>query len=326
MGTFILRRVLFSIPVLIVASMLIFGFVSLSGDPLTNLRRQPNVSQQTIDNIIERKHLDESIPVQYGYWVKDALTNNFGTSVISDQPIWPDLKRVMGNTLQLIVAAEILAVVVAVLAGIVSARRQYSLFDYTTTTFSFLGFSMPVFWLALILQVIFVNIYVATDTRVFFTSGLSSPGIADAGFFAFWADRLRHLALPILTIATISMATYSRYTRSSMLEVINSDYVRTARAKGVAERSVIGRHAFRNALIPLVTVITLNFGVAFGGAVVTETVFSLDGMGKYFIDHLFARDLYPVMAWLMITAVLVVAFNLLADILYGYLDPRIRLD
>ncbi len=326
MGSFILRRVLYSIPVLIAASMLIFFFVSLSGDPLTNLRRQPNVSQQTIQNIVERKHLDEPVHIQYGYWVKDALTNGFGTTVISDKPIWPDLKRVMGNTLQLIIAAELLAIIVAVLTGILSARKQYSFFDYATTTFSFLGFSMPVFWLALILQVIFVNIYVATDNRIFFTSGLSSPGMADAGFFEFWIDRLRHLALPILTIATISMATYSRYTRSSMLEVINSDYVRTARAKGLSERKVIGKHAFRNALIPLVTVITLNFGVAFGGAVVTETIFSLDGMGLYFIRALTQRDLYPVMAWLMITAVLVVLFNLIADILYGYLDPRIRLD
>lgn len=326
MGSFILRRLLFSIPVLIAASMLIFGFVSLSGDPLTELRRQPNISQQTIQNIVERKHLDESIPVQYGYWVKDALTNGFGTSVISDEPIWPDLKRVIGNTLQFIILAEIVAIIIAVIAGILSARKQYSLFDYTTTTLSFIGFSMPVFWLALILQVIAVNILQATGVRIFFTSGLSSSGLGDVGFFTFWIDRLRHLALPIMTIAVISTATYSRYTRSSMLEVINSDYVRTARAKGLSERQVIGRHAFRNALIPLVTVITLNFGVAFGGAVVTESIFGLDGMGTYFIRSLGDNDLYPVMAWLMITAVMVVVFNLIADVLYGFLDPRIRLE
>lgn len=326
MFAFVMRRLLYSIPVLIAASMIIFLLVSLSGDPLTALRRQPNVSQQTIQNITERKHLDESIPVQYGYWVKDAVTNGFGTTVLSDKPIWPDLKRVIGNTLQLVIIAEIFAVLVAVITGIISARRQYSLFDYTTTTLSFLGFSMPVFWLALILQVIFVSIYAATENRIFYTSGLSSPGMADASFFPFFLDRMRHLALPIFTLAVISMATYSRYTRSSMLEVINSDYVRTARAKGLAERRVIGKHAFRNALIPLVTVITLNFGVAFGGAVVTETVFSLDGMGLYFIRSLNQRDLYPVMAWLMVTAVLVVVFNLLADVLYGYLDPRIRYD
>ncbi len=326
MLTFVLRRIVASIPVLIAASMLIFFFVSLSGDPLTELRRRPNVSQGTIQNIVERKHLDEPIPVQYAYWAKDALTNNFGTTTIGDRPIWPDLKRVIGNTMQLIIAAEVLAIVIAVIVGIISARKQYSMFDYLATTGSFLGFSMPVFWLALILQVIFVAIYEATDMRIFFTSGLSSPNATEQGFFYFLIDRLRHLALPIFTIAAISMATYSRYTRSSMLEVINSDYVRTARAKGVAEGKVIRKHAFRNALIPLVTIITLNFGTAFGGAVVTETVFSLDGMGLYFIRALIARDLYPVMAWLMVTAVLVVIFNLIADILYGYLDPRIRYD
>ncbi|MGH3664533.1 MAG: ABC transporter permease [Egibacteraceae bacterium] len=326
MTTFIVRRLLFSIPVLVAASILIFFFVRVSGDPLAEVRRRPNVSQVTIANIEERKHLNEPLVAQYGYWLSDALTNNFGTTTVGDRPIWPDLRRVMGNTLQLVIAAEILAVTCAVAVGIYSARKQYSLFDYTATTLSFLGFSMPVFWLALILQVIFVKIYQTTGVHVLYTGGLSSPGAASQGFFVFFVDRLQHLGLPIITIAAISMATYSRYTRASMLEVINSDYVRTARAKGLSEKRVIRKHAFRNALIPLTTVVTINFGVAFGGAVVTESVFSLDGMGKYFIDNLTRRDVFPVMAWLMVTAVLVVIFNLLADIIYGYLDPRIRYD
>jgi peptide/nickel transport system permease protein len=326
MTTFIIRRLLFSIPVLIAASMLIFFSISIAGDPLAELRTRPNVDAGTIDRIAERKHLNDPIVTQYGYWVRDAFTNNFGTTTLSNQPIWPDLKRAMWNTLQLIVAAEILAIVIAVAVGILSARKQYSLFDYTATTLSFLGFSMPVFWLALILQVLAVNFLEATDTRIFYTAGLSSPGARAAGFFPFVLDRLQHLALPIITIAAISMATYSRYTRASMLEVINSDYVRTARAKGLEEKKVIRKHAFRNALIPLTTVITLNFGVAIGGAVVTETVFALNGMGAYYIRALAERDVYPVMAWLMIVAVLVVVFNLLADIIYGYLDPRIRYD
>jgi peptide/nickel transport system permease protein len=322
--TFIIRRLLFSIPVLIATSLVIFFSVQIAGDPLGELRTRPNVSAATLDNIVERKHLDEPLVAQYGYWVRDVFTNNFGTTTISNQPIWPDLRRAMGNTLQLIIAAELLAIVVAVAVGIISARKQYSLFDYGATTLAFLGFSMPVFWVALILQVIFVNQFNATGVRLFYTAGLSSVGAANLGWFAFFIDRLQHLALPIITIAVISMATYSRYTRASMLEVIHSDYVRTARAKGLSEGKVIRKHAFRNALIPLVTVITLNFGIAFGGAVVTETVFSLDGMGLFFIRALTARDVYPVMAWLMITAVLVVLFNLLADVLYGYLDPRIR--
>ncbi len=171
-----------------------------------------------------------------------------------------------------------------------------------------------------------MRIYQRTGTRIFYTAGLSSPEALQAGGLHFVIDRLRHLALPIMTIAAISMATYSRYTRASMLEVINSDYVRTARAKGLPEKKVIRKHAFRNAMIPLVTIITINFGVAFGGAVVTETVFSLNGMGVYYVRAVAERDVYPVMAWLMISAVLIVVFNLLADILYGYLDPRIRYD
>jgi peptide/nickel transport system permease protein len=306
--------------------MLIFFAVQIAGDPLGELRTRPNVSESTIQNIVDRKHLDQPLVAQYGYWVRDAFTNSFGTTTISNRPIWPELRRAMGNTLQLIILAEIIAIVVAVTIGILSARRQYSLFDYSATTLSFLGFSMPVFWLALILQVIFVRIYQRTGTRIFYTAGLSSPEALQAGGLHFVIDRLRHLALPIMTIAAISMATYSRYTRASMLEVINSDYVRTARAKGLPEKKVIRKHAFRNAMIPLVTIITINFGVAFGGAVVTETVFSLNGMGVYYVRAVAERDVYPVMAWLMISAVLIVVFNLLADILYGYLDPRIRYD
>ena len=324
MTTFIIRRLLYSIPVLAAASLIIFFAIQITGDPLSELRLRPNIDEDTIARIAERKHLNEPIIVQYGYWVRDAFTNNFGTTTISDRPIWPDLRRAMKNTAQLIFAAEIIAIVVAVGVGILSARKQYSVFDYTATTLSFLGFSMPVFWLALILQVIFVRIYQEFDVRIFFTSGLSSRGAPAQGFVYFLFDRARHLALPVFTIAAISMATYSRYTRAAMLEVINSDYVRTARAKGLSEKKVIRKHAFRNALIPLTTVIAWNFGLAIGGAVVTETVFSLDGMGLYFIRAVSQRDVYPMMAWLMISAVAVVLFNLLADIVYGYLDPRIR--
>jgi len=302
--------------------MLIFFGVSSIGDPLGEIRMTPNVSQTTIDNIVARKHLDEPLVLQYGYWVRDALTDRFGTYLVSDAAIWPDLRRAIGNTLQLVLAAEAIALVLAILLGVVAAKRQYSLFDYSTTTLSFFGFSMPIFWFALILQVLTVNLFEATGTRVFYTAGLSSvdPGSG----FAFLVDRLQHLALPIIALSFVSIATYSRYMRASMLEVINSDYVRTARAKGLPERLVTRRHAMRNALIPVVTVATLNLGVVFGGVIVTETVFSLDGMGLFFIRALRSRDVYPLMAWLMVTAVAIILFNLIADVLYGYLDPRIR--
>jgi peptide/nickel transport system permease protein len=202
-----------------------------------------------------------------------------------------------------------------------SALRQYSLFDYATTTLSFLGFAMPVFWLALMLQILFTNIAIKWDVRIFYTSGLSSP---DAEGFGFVVDRLQHLAIPAMTIAVVSMAQYSRYMRAAMLEVINSDYVRTARAKGVSESKVTMKHAVRNALIPVVTISALNFGALIGGAVITESIFGLDGMGPYFLNNLLSQDAYPVMAWLMVVATMVIAFNLIADVVYAKLDPRIR--
>jgi peptide/nickel transport system permease protein len=322
--TYVVRRLLYSTLVLIAASILVFWGMSLVTSPIGFLQMQPNISQQTIDNIVERKHLDEPLYVQYGYWVKEVVTNKFGTETVSDLPIWPDLKRAMGHTLQLVIVAEILAILVAVAVGTYSALRQYSVFDYTATTLAFTGLAVPVFWLALMLQILFVNIYLWFDIRIFYVANLNSvdPGSG----LHFVLDRAQHLALPVLVLMVANMATYTRFMRAAMLEVVNADYVRTARAKGLPERRVTMKHAFRNALIPLVTLVALNFGALMGGAVVTETVFALDGMGLYFITKLNAGDPYPVMAFLMVTAVFVVIFNLLADLAYGWLDPRVRLE
>jgi len=319
-ATFIARRIIISIPVLILASVVVFFGVSSIGDPLGELKRRPNVSQSTIQAITEAKRLDQPVTTQYAAWVKDALTNNFGTTLY-DRPIWPDMRRALGHTLQLVIGAEVLALLLGVSIGVISAKRQYTFFDYTATTFSFLGYSIPIFWFALMLQIVFVGIYAATGTRIFFTGGLSSPHPTN-----FLLDRIQHLALPTIALCYLNLALYSRYMRSSMLEVINSDYVRTARAKGLSERRVTRKHALRNAMIPIVTLAALNFGAVFGGAIVTETIFALDGMGLFFIRALGSRDAYSVMAFLMVTAIFVIVANAIADILYGYLDPRIRYD
>ncbi len=252
------------------------------------------------------------------------FTNRFGIETVSDLPIWPDLQRAMGHTLQLIVAAQLLAVLLGIAIGIYSALRQYSVVDYAATTFSFVGLAMPVFWLALMLQVLFVNIYLWFDLRIFYVASLNSvdPGTG----IHFVLDRAQHLALPILVLAVAGTATYSRFMRAAMLEVVNSDYVRTARAKGLPERRITMKHAFRNALIPLVTLLAIDFGAILSGAVVTETVFALDGMGTFFITRLNAGDPYPVMAFLMVSAVFVIVFNLIADLAYGWLDPHVRLE
>jgi peptide/nickel transport system permease protein len=181
-----------------------------------------------------------------------------------------------------------------------------------------------VFWLALMLQVLFTNLFLSTHLRIVYTSGLSSP---EPGGGLHWVlDRAQHLAIPVMVLSVLNMAVYSRFMRASLLEVINTDYVRTARAKGLSEQRVTLRHAVRNALIPIVTLSALQLGGLIGGAVITEQIFQLDGMGNYFIQNLLSQDAYPVMAWLMVTATAVVVFNLVADVLYGVLDPRVRLD
>jgi peptide/nickel transport system permease protein len=325
MITYVIRRLFYSIPVLFAASVFIFFSVSALGDPLAQLKLNPLLSEQTVHNIETRNHLEDPIAVQYWYWLKTAVTNKFGSPLLQPgSKIWDDLKRVIPHTLQLVLLSEIFALVVGVAIGVYSALRQYSLFDYTATSLSFLGFAMPVFWLALMLQILFTNIFLKWHVRIFYTSGLNSQSPGHG--IHFWVDRFQHLAIPAMTLTVVSIALYSRFMRASMLEVINSDYVRTARAKGLMEYHVIIRHALRNALVPVVTVAALNFGALIGGAVIVESIFQLDGMGPYFINSLLSQDIYAVMAWLMVTATVVILFNLLADIAYAYVDPRIRYD
>jgi peptide/nickel transport system permease protein len=322
--SYVLRRFLFSIPVLLVASFLVFTMVSALGDPLYVLKMNPLTSKVTLAHIAAAKHLNDPIPLRYVYWLKDVFTKGFGEPLLVQRPIWDDLGRVLPHTIQLVVSAELLALAVGVGLGIYSAVRRYSLFDYAATSLSFLGLAMPAFWLALMLQVLFTNLFLSTHVRIFYTSGLSSVPHPSGIWFIF--DRVQHLALPVMTVAVLNIALHSRFMRASLLEVVNADYVRTARAKGLVERRVLIRHAVRNALTPVVTVSALNFGALLGGAIVTETIFQLDGMGPYLIQNLNNQDVYPVMAWLMVAACMIILFNLVADVVYGYLDPRVRYD
>jgi peptide/nickel transport system permease protein len=322
MLTYIARRVLYSIPVLFFSTFFSFLFVSYAANPLVAARSNPRLSPHLLQLLIHQNHLDKPVVVRYFYWVEAIFTQKLGKSLITLKPIWPDITRTMGHTAQLIIIAESLAIVIGIAVGIYSAIRQYSLFDYSFTSISFLGFAMPVFWLALVLQILFVDVYNHWHVRIVYTSGLNTV----PGGPAWSVDRLQHLVLPVITLFVVSFALYSRYMRASMLDVINSDYVRTARAKGVRERKVVMRHVFRNALIPITTVAALNIGGLLGGAIVTETVFTLDGMGHYFVLALGQGDTYEVMAYLLVTAVIIILFNLIADIAYGFLDPRIRYD
>jgi ABC-type dipeptide/oligopeptide/nickel transport system permease component len=319
--TYIARRFLHSIPILFLSSFLSFTFVSLSGDPLGQLRLNPQMSQVTLQHLKHQYHLDSPIPVRYLYWLQDVFTHKLGNSLVTLQPIWPDIQRTIAHTAALVGLSELVALPLGIAIGVYSAVRQYSLFDYLFTSFSFLGFAMPVFWLALLLQILFVDIYLKWHVRIVYTSGLNSPHEGP------WSlDRLQHLALPATTLCIVNLALYSRFMRASMLDVLNTEYVRTARAKGLPEWRVIMGHVFRNSLIPLTTVVALNVGGLLGGVIVTETVFSLDGIGYYFFTKLGQLDIYAIMAYLMVTAAIIIAFNLVADIAYGFLDPRIRYD
>jgi peptide/nickel transport system permease protein len=319
---YITRRILYSIPVLIISTFVTFTAVSLGGDPLGQLRTLPKISKHTLHLLTLQYHLNDSIPIRYWFWLKDIATHKFGFYLLGQQPIWPDLTRTLGHTLQVVGTAELIAFVLGVLIGIFSAVKQYSFFDYFFTGFSFLGFAMPTFLLALMLQILFTDIFIKWNVRIFYTSGLNSPGQDGT-----WTlDRLQHIALPVITLCIISLAVYSRFMRASMLDVLNTDYVRTARAKGLAEWRVIMGHVFRNALIPMATIAALSIGGLFGGAIITESIFQLDGFGYWFIRELGSLDAYGVMAYLLVTAVMIILFNLIADIVYGFLDPRIRYD
>ena len=323
MLAFALRRLAISIPVVIASSFIVFVLVATAGgDPLADLRLRPGVSEATIELRRQQLNLDEPVLERYGIWVKDVVTGDLGHS-ISNEEVRPLLFRRLGVTMRLVGFATLISVLLAVVIGVVAAVKQYSKFDYASTFFAFVFFSMPVFWLAAVLRDVGIRINESVDETVFFVVSEQTPNLA-GGFFTVWADRIGHLILPSLTLILIQMASWSRFQRGSMLEVLSADYIRTARAKGLSRVRVLFRHGLRNALIPVVTVVAIDFGLILGGAVITETVFGWAGMGRLLVDALKVQDVNVVQAWLLVTAVLVVLFNLLADVLYGFLDPRTR--
>jgi len=316
---YIIRKTLFSILVLFIASIVIFFLVSLSGDPLAQLRQNPQVSGEDIERISAIYGLDEPIYVQYGIWIRDiVLHGNFGTSFTQNTDVNSIIARRIVPTIILMGTALVLAVLVAVPFGVYSAIKKYSLADKLGTFFSFFGYSMPIFWLGLILQLVFA-IYLTNwiGARIFYVSGYSTES---------FVDLLQRLTLPALALALIQIAQFSRFQRGAMLDVLTSDYLRTARAKGLSPSRVYLKHGLRNALIPTVTIVTLSVAEVFGGAVITETVFSWPGLGFLLVDSLSKGDYNVARALLLIGAALIIFFNLVADIAYSLVDPRVRYD
>ena len=320
MVAYIVRKVIFSLVVLFLASIVIFGLVALGPDPLAELRQNPAIRGEDLQRIADRYGLNDPLYVQYGIWMGDMLQGNFGESFKQQAPVTSIIVPRIWPTILLMGTSLIFTVIIAIPFGIYSAIKKYSALDNAGTFLSFMGYSMPSFWLGLILQLV-LGIYLAdwAGRRIFYVSGMSS---ANGGF----VDLLQHLTLPVLTLSAISIAEFSRFQRGAMLEVLTSDYLRTARAKGLSQWTVHMKHALRNACIPTVTLVALSMGTAFGGAVITETVFSWPGLGFLLSDSIFKGDYNVVRALLMISAALIVFFNLVADITYSLVDPRVRYD
>jgi len=326
MLAYTIRRVLVAIPVLLIASLIVFTLTLFTGDPVEEkyAGRNPPVPQQTINNERERLGLNESVPTQYVTWLKNLVTKgDFGPSIESTRNIGDELGKRIFVTLRLIFFAIVLALVLAIISGVLSATRQYSKFDYTMTFLGFIFLSMPAFWVAVLLKQGALTYNEGTGTRTFFTIGERSIE-TEPGLWNTFADVFGHMILPTISLALITYAAWSRFQRSSMLEVLNSDYVRLARAKGLSPRRVLVKHALRTALIPMTTVSALGIAQLIGGAVITETVFQWNGMGSYLITSIATRDRYAVMGWLLVAGIFIVVGNLVADLLYGILDPRIR--
>jgi peptide/nickel transport system permease protein len=318
--------------VLLGVSIVVFVMVrAIPGDPAQILLGQAATPDQVAE-VRTRLGLDEPLPIQYLVFIRGALTGDLGDSIVLGQPVTAVLLERFPATLELTLAALLLAVAIGVPVGVIAAVRQYSLLDKITSVVALTGVSMPVFWLALVLVVVFT---VQIDLLPFpgrvggdvsFTSytGLYLlDTLITLNFPAFW-DVLRHLILPAVALGTIPMAVITRMTRSSMLEVMNEDYVRTARAKGVAPWRVVFRHALRNAMLPTITVIGLQFGLLMGGAILTETIFGWPGVGQIAIESVNRRDYAMIQGVVLYGATFFVLVNLLVDVLYAVLDPRVR--
>ena len=359
MTTYILRKLILSIPVLFGILFATFALARLiPGDPCRAMLGE-KATKVVCDEFNHRHGLDKPIVIQFGVYVSEIAQGDFGTSFRYSKPITELLVERLPTTLELAFAALLIAVVVGIPLGVISAIRHNTWVDVSTMLWANIGVSMPVFWLGLMLAYVFALTLKGTPFQLP-PSGRLTAGIVTTPFFETWGmqmsegsfafivfdflsrmniinailslnwvlfnDAVTHLILPAIALSTIPMALIARMTRSSMLDVLGQDFIRTARAKGLARRKVILKHAFRNALLPLITVIGLSLGGLLGGAVLTETVFNLSGVGRILYDGITARDYGIVQGFTVVIAIFFVALNLIVDISYAYLDPRIRLN
>jgi peptide/nickel transport system permease protein len=357
MAQFIARRLLFSVPVLLGIIIVTFSLAhAIPGDPCTAVLGE-RATEEMCEAYFQHNGLNEPLLVQFGIYLGNLLQGDFGESLRFHRPVSQLLVERLPITIELGSAALMFAIAIGIPLGIISAYRHKSAVDVGTMIGANIGVSMPVFWLGLMLAYFFGVIMKGTPFALP-PSGRLTPGANPEAFYMVWgwvtegenpasilvfisrlhivngiltlnldllADATRHLILPAVTVGTIPLAIIARMTRSSLLEVLSQDYIRTARSKGLKERGVVGKHAFRNSLLPIVTVIGLNFGLVISGAVLTETIFGLSGVGRTLVDSITSRDYTLVQGFTVIVAVGFVVINMIVDIIYGFLDPRIRL-
>jgi peptide/nickel transport system permease protein len=342
MTRYIIRRILQAIPLLFLISVVLFVLMQNMGDPLATMGGRTVTKSADRIRLTRQLGLDKPIYVQYVYWLagndwtkmdlngdgvaetagrrKGILRGDFGTSLVNrGKPVMQVIWDRLPNTLLLMLSAEVVIILFSLLIGIYSALRQYSVTDHLITAISFIGFSMPIFFIALVSMYIFSVNFKRWGLPYLPTVGMFDPQVGKTPWQVFI-----HMILPVFSIAFISLAGYSRYIRGTMLEVLSQDYIRTAKSKGLPRREIVFIHALKNASLPIVTIVGLDLPLLLGGAVVTERIFAWPGMGRLFLDHLSRSDTPVIMGILMLISVAVVVFQLITDITYAWLDPRIR--
>ena len=320
MGQFIFRRVLQTIPILIGVTLLTYVIISASGDPLQQFEFNPRTSPETLEAIRENLGLNQPWYIRYFVWLGNVLRGDLGNSMINYRPVLDSILHAMPYTILLSFLAIAISLIIAIPVGILSALRRNGVVDRVFSIFSTAAYAMPIFWLSLLLVILFSSKFREWGLPALPTSGVTGRG-PDAGSLG---DRAVHLILPLVALTLPSIAAWSRYIRSSMLEEMNQDFVRTARAKGLRHNAVIYSHALRNALLPLITLVGLTIPDIFAGSLIVEQVFAYQGMGRLVTDALFDKDYTVIMGTTLMYAVLIIAGNLIADVALAIADPRIR--
>jgi dipeptide transport system permease protein len=333
MLVYFLKKLIVVLPTFFGVTLVAFVFIrTLPGDPVMLMAGERGMSPERHAELMAEMGFDKPIIVQYGLYLKQLAGGDFGTSIITKQPVLKEFATLFPATIELSICAMIIAVFFGLPAGMIAATKRGSVFDHTVMTGALTGYSMPIFWWGLLLIIFFSGIlgWTPVSGRVsllYFFEPVTGFMLIDtllSGQEGAFTSALSHLILPAIVLGTIPLAVIARQTRSAMLEVLSEDYVRTARAKGLGPMRVIGLHALRNAMIPVITVIGLQVGVLFAGAILTETIFSWPGIGKWMVDSIFRRDYPAVQGGLLLIAAIVMIVNLLVDLLYGLINPQIR--